>query len=157
MLKDIFIDNNVAKNFANPLDSEYKNLIAWLIRHDVKNSLNDACLAVSNKLLCEYSRTSGYSQSLTNITVIIDILTREGRVNKISNDSIKNFKHKYFKNYVVRRLTCNPSDRDHIPVVMLSDRKYALSLDGKFRNDINNFPRFSALAAKRPQDIPYET
>ena len=157
MRRDILIDNNVTKNFGNPLDSEYKKLVAWLIRHNADHPLNDAYLAVSNKLLCEYSRTSGYSQSLTNITVIVDILTREGRLNKISNSLIKKFKSKFFRKYVVQRLTCNPSDWDHISVVMLSDRKYALSLDANFRSDVNNFPGFSALAAKRPQDIPYSS
>jgi hypothetical protein len=30
MLKDIFIDNNIAKNFCNPVDPEYKNLVVPL-------------------------------------------------------------------------------------------------------------------------------
>jgi len=28
--KDIFIDTNIAKNFTNPLDPEYKKLVFWL-------------------------------------------------------------------------------------------------------------------------------
>jgi len=156
VLKDIFIDNNIAKNFSNPLDCEYKKFIKWLLKYNPKNPLKNAYLVVSNKLLCEYSRTAGYPHSSINIIIIIDKCTREGRLNKISNSDIKNFKQKHFKKHVVQRLTCNKSDWDHIPVVMLSERKYALSLDTNFRRDINNFPGFSALAAKRPQDIPYE-
>lgn len=30
MKKDIFIDNNIASKFSNPLDPEYKKLIKWL-------------------------------------------------------------------------------------------------------------------------------
>jgi len=40
MKKDIFIDNNIAKNFTNPLDGEYKKLVQWLMRYNFyqKNS-----------------------------------------------------------------------------------------------------------------------
>lgn len=156
MLKDIFIDHNVAKNFSNPLDDEYKKLVKWLIRYDERSPLNNAYLAVSYKLLGEYCPSPGHPHSSTNIIIIIDKFTKQGRLNRISNSAIKNFQRKYFKKHIVRGLRCNPPDRDHIPVVMLSDRKYALSRDTKFRYDVNNFPRFSALAAKRPQDIPYD-
>lgn len=156
MFKDIIIDHNVAKNFSNPLDNEYKNFVKWLIRYDVRNPLNNAYLAVSNKLLGEYCTSPGYPHSLTNIIIIIDTFMKQGRLNKISNSAIKNFKRKYFKKHVIRKFTCNRRDWEHIPVVMLSDRKYALSRDANFRNDVNNFTGFSALAVKRPQDIPYD-
>ena len=156
MLKDIFIDHNVAKNFSNPLDDEYKKLVKWLIRYDERSPLNNAYLAVSKKLLGEYCTSPGHPHSLTNIIIIIGTFTKQGRLNNIDNSAIKNFQRKYFKKHIVQRLRCNPPDRDHIPVVMLSDRKYALSRDTKFRYDVNNFPGFSALAAKCPQDIPYE-
>ncbi len=155
MRKDIFIDNNIGKNFANPLDPEYKNLIQWLMAFNPNNAGKNAYLMVSNKLIAEYQRTSGSASSLTNITVIISKMTQEGRLVKISNEQIKDFKRKYFKKKVVRNFTCNKEDHDHIPVVLLSERKYALSLDDKFISDLIKFPGFVVLAAERPEKLPY--
>jgi len=156
--KDIFIDNNIAKNFSNPLDPEYKKLIKWLIEFDSdpKTIHNNAHLVVSQKLIAEYYRTMGHAASGNNIVVIINLLTQQGRLNRISNDQIKEFKQKYFTNKVKRRLTSNEEDREHIPVVLLSDRKYALTLDEKFTADLLNFPSFTATVAKKPSDIPYD-
>jgi len=158
MRKDIFIDNNIAKNFANPLDPEYKKLIRWLIAYEVQNDEKDeknAYLVVSNKLIAEYQRTTGLSTSATNISVIINKMTREGQLVKISNQDTKAFKRQYFTKKIRRRLTCNREDQDHIPVVLLSERKYALSLDENFISDLVNFPGFIVTAARRPQDLPY--
>lgn len=154
--KDIFIDNNIAKNFTNPLDPEYKKLIKWLITFDEKKKGHNAYLVVSNKLLAEYHRTSGLSYSLTNITVIIGKLQKEGRLIKISNQAIKEFKRQYFSKKVKKKLRCNQEDWEHIPVVLLSDRKYALSFDFKFIVDLENFPGFLVKVARRPQDLPYD-
>ncbi len=63
-IKDIFIDNNIAKNFCNPLDPEYKRLIQWLI------SDSTAYLVVSNKLIVEYTRSTGQSTSVISETFI---------------------------------------------------------------------------------------
>ena len=157
MLKDIFIDTDVIPKLSNPLDYEYKRFIKWLLNYDRNNNLNNAYLVVSSGLLGEYSRSLRNSHlSSNNFCVIIDMFSRQGRFHSITNRRIKAFKQKFFKKHVLRRLTSSKNDRDHIPVVMLSDRKYALSLDANFRRDINNFPRFSARAAKRPQDIPYD-
>lgn len=154
--KDIFIDNNITKNFANPLDPAYKTLITWLIRFNEQDKRQNAYLVVSNKLLAEYFRTSGHAHSSTNITVIINKLQREGRLIKISNQQIKEFKRKYFTKKVSKKLTCNQEDQEHIPVVLLSDRKYVLSLDKKFCDDLINFPGFIVTAKRRPQDLPYD-
>ncbi|GAK50869.1 hypothetical protein U14_02110 [Candidatus Moduliflexus flocculans] len=156
MLKDIFIDNNIAKNFSNPLDIEYKKFIQWLMRYDVQEPSKNAYLVVSQKLIAEYQRTTRNSFSPTNIAIIIDRLTREGRLIKISNQEIKDFKQKYFIKKVIRKLTCNHEDWEHIPVVLLSHRKYALSLDDKFIHDLRNFPGFNVLIEKRPEDLSYE-
>ena len=153
--KDIFIDNNIAKNFSNPLDPEYKRLIRWLMEFSADNKENCAHLAVSKKLIGEYLRTSKAASSPTSIPIIIDKLTREGRLNMISNSAIKQFKQVYFTNRVLRRLRSNSEDREFIPVVLLSDRKYALTIDDKFIYDLVHFSGFTVLAKKRPQDIPY--
>ncbi len=154
--KDLFIDNNIAKNFSNPLDPEYKKLIRWLQKYDPDHKADNAALVVSNKLMGEYIATTGNSKSLTNIVIIIDRLTREGRLNKISNSEIKEFKRLYFRKKVVRGLTCNSKDRDHIPVILLSIRKYALSLDEPFIHDLLHFPGYIVIICKRPQDLPYQ-
>jgi hypothetical protein len=156
MPKDIFIDNTVAKNFSNPLDPSYKRLVAWLIRYDPAIGVDNAHLVWSRKILAEYNRTAANSRSDTNIAVIIDKLTREGRHIFISNPQIKEFKRGHFKKRILRQLRCNAEDRDHIPVVLLSDRKYALSTDHRFVHDINNFPGFVAQAATRPENLPYD-
>ncbi len=156
MKKDIFIDNNIAKNFSNPMDEEYKKLIRWLMKNDLTNSAVNAYLVVSNKLLAEYSRSVSFSTSDTSIFIIIDRLTREGRLIKINNADIKEFQRRYFSKKVLRDLRSNQEDHDHIPVVLLSDRKYALSLDEDFIYDLVHFPGFHARVERRPEKLPYE-
>lgn len=156
MPKDIFIDNTVAKNFSNPLDPTYKRLVAWLLRYNPVIGVDNAHLVLSQKLMEEYISTAAYSRSDTNIVVIIDKLTREGRRVWISNQQIKDFRQRYFKKHVERNLRCNAKDRNHIPAVLLSHRKYALSIDHSFVHDINHFPGFVAQAATRPEDLPYD-
>jgi len=155
MKKDIFIDNNIAKNFSNPMDEAYKKLIRWLKRHEPNDLLGNAYLVVSNKLLSEYNRTVSPAAGGTNIWVIIDILTRQGRLVKIVNADIKEFQRTHFTKKVIKNLRTNKEDHDHIPVVLLSDRKYALSLDNDFIYDLVHFPGFRARAEKRPEDLPY--
>lgn len=156
--KDIFIDNNIAKNFSNPLDPEYKQLIKWLIEFNSNPKKHDdnAHLVVSQKLIAEYYRTMGHAASGNNIAVIINLLTQQGRLNRISNEQIKEFKQKYFTNKVKRKLMSNSEDREHIPVVLLSDRKYALTFDEKLTADLQKIPSFTATVGKKPSDIPYD-
>lgn len=156
MVKDIFIDNDSATNFSIPLNRYYKKLLTWLISFDAVDKSSNAYLVVSNKILSEYNRTSGNSLKETTMPVIIETLTQQGRLIKFSNVEIKNFKIRHFKKHIRKNLTCNSSDRDHIPVVLLSHRKYALSLDDKLRYDLKNFPGFTVLAEDSPHKIPYE-
>lgn len=155
-MKDIFIDNNIAKNFAKADDPEYKKLIKWLLKYDINNPTNNAVLDVSNKLIGEYGRTCSNSYSETSIWVIVDVMTKQGRLNKITNEAIKEFIKRYFKKKVVRHLTCNEEDREFIPVILLSFRKYALVRDHAFACDLRSFPGFTVLVEHRPQDLPYE-
>jgi hypothetical protein len=156
--KDIFIDNNIAKNFSNPIDPEYKKLIKWLIEFNPNPKKHDdnAYLVVSQKLIAEYYRTMGHAASGNNIAVIINLLTQQGRLNRISNEQIKEFKQEHFTKKVERKLVSNKEDREHIPVVLLSDRKYALTLDEKFTADLVKFPSFTVTVGKKPSDIPYD-
>ena len=50
----------------------------------------------------------------------------------------------------------NSEDREHIPVVLLSDRKYALTFDEKLTADLQKIPSFTAIVGKKPSDIPYD-
>lgn len=49
MKKDIFIDNNIACRFANPMDPEMKKLINWIMKNE-EGSEDNAILVVSDKL-----------------------------------------------------------------------------------------------------------
>jgi len=157
MKKDLFIDNNVASKFSNPQDKEYIKLTTWLMKYDnTKGNKEDyAHLIVSQKLLGEYYRSAQGAKSNTSIPIIIDKLLREGRLVKISNREIKDFKSVHFTKGVERSLRSNKEDREHIPVVLLSERKYAISYDENFTFDLVNFSGFKATVAKRPEDINY--
>jgi uncharacterized membrane protein len=158
MKKDIFIDNNIASRFKNPADPEYIKLRNWLMLYrEIKEGEEDtnAHLVVSNKLLNEYSRSNQNIKDGQNIILIIGRLQREGRLIKIDNQAIKDFQQEHFTKKTVKLLSCNQEDRDHIPVVLLSERKYALSIDDAFVYDLLNFPKFQALACKRPEEMPY--
>jgi hypothetical protein len=138
------------------MDAEYKKLVRWLMKYDKNNLTLNAYLVVSNKLLAEYHRTVSSARLSTNITFIIDKLTREGRLVKYRNQEIKEFQRKKFKKTIVKKLRSNKKDHDHIPVVLLSDRKYALSIDDNFIYDLENFPGFTVRAEKRPERLPYD-
>jgi hypothetical protein len=158
MKKDIFIDTNIASKFCNPQDNEYKKLIEWLLHfdeNDTENVDSYAHLVISRKLIGEYIRSNQNAITDTNIITIIDTLTRQNRLVRVQNDEIKNFRKKHFSKTTEKKLKCNHEDREHIPVVLLSHRKYAISYDDNFIDDVVNFPGFKVLAAKRPEHIPY--
>ncbi|MGV3459558.1 MAG: hypothetical protein ACO1N9_03785 [Flavobacterium sp.] len=158
MRKDIFIDNNIASKFSNPQDKEYIKLTKWLVHFDSKdleNIDNYAHLIVSQKLMVEYFRSAYNAKSDTSIPAIIDKLTRENRLIKVSNQELKQFKDAYFSSRIIRNLKCNTEDMDHIPVVLLSDRKYALTYDQNLKDDLEGFPGFIVNVQKRPEDLPY--
>ncbi|MDR2149100.1 MAG: hypothetical protein LBE91_21885 [Tannerella sp.] len=159
MKKDIFIDNNIASKFSNPQDKEYIKLTQWLLyfdETDIENKDNYAHLVVSKKLLGEYNRSAMNAISDTSIPLIINKLLSQGRLNIISNQDIKNFQASHFTNVVKRRLRSNNEDREHIPLVLLSDRKYALTRDDNFKYDLDNFRGFSVRVEKKPENLPYD-
>jgi hypothetical protein len=144
MRKDVFVDNNVAKDFCNPPDPCYKEFIKWLY--------DEGHLAVSNKILAEYVSSTGASSSPTNMVVIVARLTRDGRLIKFTQQQLDGFK---FSKSEERNLRSNRKDHSHLKVVLLSDRKFAVSLDDNFRYDVNNFPGHRAIACKRPDELAY--
>lgn len=159
MKKDIFIDNNIANKFANPQDEEYIKLTEWILSYnaeDVKNKYNYAHLVVSQKLLVEYIRSNQNAFGGTSIPMIVAELQKQGRLVFKTKSEIKAFKDRYFTKTVEKKLKSNNEDREHIPVVLLSDRKYALSLDENFSYDLKNFKGYTVTIEKRPQDLNYK-
>lgn len=143
-MKDIFVDNDAATNFGNPLDSHYKDFFKWLIC--------DGFLVVSQKLLNEYGRTCCGSSTGSNIGVIVSKLTIEGRLIVFKRNQLDGFE---IPKRIARRLQSNYLDHVHIKAVLLSNRKFAVSGDLRLRDDINNFPGFVACAVDRPEKIDY--
>lgn len=159
MRKDIFIDNNIAKNFSYPHDSEYKKLLKWLLDYNVEDILNKnnyAHLVVSHKLIAEYNRTSRDAKSNTSIPIILSKLQKDGRLFFVKNEEIISFQNEYLKKNVLKKLKSNKEDHAHIAIVLLSDRKYALTYDNNLTFDLENFPSFTVLVKKRPEEIPYD-
>lgn len=161
-MKDIFIDNNVAKNFATPIDSHYKDLITWINEFDeekVKSNPDDiknfAHLVVSQKLLKEYLDSSKNSAKFNAIPSIINRLTREGRIIKFSKNNIDDFISENFSKTIKKNLLSNEQDHCHLVVILLSNRKYCLTYDKNLTMDLLNFPGHSVNVKKRPEDLDY--
>jgi uncharacterized LabA/DUF88 family protein len=157
MKKDIFIDNNIASQYlSNPINEEYRKLIDWLFTHN-ENEDTDAYLVVSPFLLREYHESNRNANSRTNIIKIVEILTKQERLVQFSKKQIEGFQQKHFTNKVLKRLrTKDTKDRNHIPAVLLSNRKMALSEDNNFLSDLKEFSDFETITAKRPENLDYK-
>lgn len=140
--KDIFVDSNVAKDFTNPPDENYKKFMAWL--------KDEGTLVLNNLLEGEYGRSN------QNLAVLIHFLTIKGRILRIKNKELKAFR---FPKKIEKKLQSNSEDREHLKTILLSHRKIALTIDNAFRNDVNNYPRYDgkkAEAVARPERIDYK-
>jgi hypothetical protein len=158
MKKDIFIDNNIASKFSNPQDKEFIKLTKWLLNfklENIENKNNYAHLVVSKKLLVEYLRSNQNAKGSGSIPVIIAQLQKESRLIIVTNEEIKAFKTIYYTKSVEKKFRSNKEDREHIPLVMLSDRKFALSFDENFTYDLMNFKGFKVTVERRPENLPY--
>lgn len=153
-MKDIFIDNNIAKDFATPINPYYKPLIKWLF--DYNKNEDDAFLVLSKKLMNEYVASAQSCIKSTNIVLIVDKLTREGRINRFSNNDIKQFMTSTYKPKVLRDLRSSYKDRFHIPIILLSDRKMALTKDVNLGFDLEHFPKHSVTVADCPSKVDYQ-
>jgi hypothetical protein len=158
MRKDIFIDNNIASRFSNPMDTEYKKLVTWLTKNDSDRPDydNDSWLVISKKIEAEYNRSNQHPNSKTAIPMIIFKLQKEERINFISNRQIKDFKAEHFTKKIERNLMSNEEDREHLPVVLLSDRQMALTIDDNFSKDLKKFAGFNPIVESRPEKLNYE-
>ena len=162
-MKDILIDNNVAKNFATPIDPHYKDLIEWinefdedLIKEEPDRIYDYAHLVVSQKLLVEYKKSSRDCAKLNAIPNIINRLTREGRLQKKTKEEIEEFKSNYFSKRVLKGLLSNQEDHCHIVSVLISNRKMCLTYDDNLSKDLNDFPGHQVTVEKRPENLNYK-
>lgn len=141
-MKDIFIDTNIAKNFKNPIDPEYKKLLLWLRTSGV--------WVVNQKLLVEYGRTN------QTILVLINELQKQGRLVKFEKAQLES---KKFKKVYERNLKSNSEDWVHLKTIWLSVRKIGIVIDNGLRDDVNNSPireGIQPIAVARPEQIDYE-
>ena len=155
MKKDIFIDNNIASRyFSNPVDAEHSKLVDWL-RTFNEDEETDAYLLISPYLMREYHESNRNATSTTNIVQIIGDLTKQERLVNFTKKEIEAFQNQHYSKKVMKRLLSNNKDRNHIPVVLLSDRKMALSEDDNFLHDLYEFSGFEPVTAKRPENLNY--
>ena len=142
MRKDIFVDTNIACKFAKPT-KEQVEFLKWLE--------NSGYLMVSQKLLIEYNK----SCNIPLFKAIIGKLSSTNRLVRISNDEIKIFKRQHFSKRITKRLQSNHQDREHIPIVLLSDRKIAITEDDKFASDLVVFPGFKPIVSPTFEGVDY--
>ena len=156
MKKDIFIDNNIASRyFSNPIDADYIELIAWLQTFN-KNEDEDAYLVVSPFLLREYFESNRNANSRTNIAQIIGDFTKQERLVQFNKKQIEAFQTTHFSKKTMKKLLSNAQDRNHIPIILMSERRMALSEDNNLIHDLNQITGFTAITAKRPEELAYK-
>ncbi len=155
-MKDIFIDNNIAKNFTNPVDTNYQKLISWLLHFEESKIECCAHLVLTNKILQEYKNSNRNNFNSQNIILIIGKLTEQRRLNFIENKILKKYK---FPTNIEKKICCLGKDKIHLKAILLSHRKIALIIDSKFRNAVNSHPKVNKIKPKaesRPEDLDYE-
>lgn len=162
-MKDIFIDNNVTKNFVNPSDQHYKDLIKWIMDYNIEEIQNNskskhdfAHLVVNNKLLVEYNRSSYNCKHSTSIPMIISKLTKEGRLIKINNETIKEVEVLHLTKAIKRRILSNIEDHCHICSVILSNRKMVLTYDINLIKDLTTVIGKKLIISSRPESLNYD-
>lgn len=144
MKPDLFIDSNVSGHFAKLVRADYQALAQWLY--------DEGCLVVCQSLIGEYVTAIRGSSAPRTLVAITDRLQRDGRLRQVSKEELHAF---LIRKPVRRRLRSNRADHDFIKVVLLSDRKLALSEDRKLAHDINDFPGFDAHCGSSPSEIAY--
>ena len=145
MKPDLFIDSNISGHIAKPPDDHYRDLIRWLFA--------EGCLVICRSLRREYcDAVRGSGLGRMTLPVIVGQLTRAGRLKRYSKKDLKRF---LIKERVAKRLLSNRADHDYIKIVMMSDRKLALTEDKKLRRDINDFPKYRARGYRHPADFNY--
>ncbi len=127
MPKDIVIDVNVMCLYDTSSHNTYTKLFYWL--------REEGTLTVGPNLIKEYRRSG---KKL--IMILINELQRDDRYNLVDNSRINSFTDdRHFK------YTCNFKDEEHARVVFLSYRKKLVTLDKRFKADVNNFKKIGGV------------
>ena len=142
---DLFVDADRSKYFSRPVDPVYRKLIDWL--------RSDGHLVVCASLIREYHRAVRGSTSPTTLVALMNHLQIHGRLKGFGKRELERFR---IKNHVERKLRSQMKDRDHLKIVLLSDRKLGISGDGEFRHDVNNYPGYSPIVRRHPSEVPYD-
>ena len=143
MMKDIFIDADIANTFANTEDQNKLDLINWLLNNEC------AFLVTSNSLRGEYFGGNAGCEKELSIAYIYTQLQKEERLNPIKIDKIKQFQQTHFEWESISCKRSGSHDPDHIAAIFLSDRRIALVKDGKFHSDLINFFPKKKVKGKR--------
>lgn len=142
MRKDIFIDTNIACGFAKP-SSDSVMFLNWLSENGY--------LMVSSKLLTEYKKTC----NIQLFTTVINKLQINNRLVDVSNNQIKEFIKNNITKKVRNRLQSNHEDWNHIPLVLLSNRKIAITNDVRFSHDLKIIPGYAPVVSPSIEEIDY--
>lgn len=143
---DIFVDADRSGHFCRPVDPAYRKLIGWL--------RSDGYLVVCPSLIREYHRAEQATTAPTALLMLVGHLQRHGRLKRFGKEALESFR---IKKHVAKRLRSNLEDRDHLKIVLLSDRKLGISGDVNFRHDVNNYPGYSAIVRRHPSEVPYSS
>ncbi len=114
-----------------------------------------AHMNVCNRLLSEYSRSARNTGIATSLPILVELLQRQGRLIKFTNNEIEIFKNKHFKKKVTKKFVSNGQDWDYIAVVALSERKLALTEDKNLSKDLKTLPKFDISVADSPEKLDY--
>lgn len=153
-MNDIFIDNDfIVLNFHSP-DEDVLKFIQWL--YDEEGLENKAHLILSQKLYNEYVSSSSPKPAYTNILTICSVMLSQGRLLKVSNEEIRKFKDTHMPNKIHKKLTCNKKDREHIPIILLSNRKMGITNDKALKADLQNFKGFNTFIEDHPKKLNYK-
>ena len=141
---DLFVDADRSGHFSRPVDPAYRKLIDWL--------RSDGHLVVCQSLLREYHDAVRGSSVPTTLVALVEHLQRLGRLKHFGKGAIEAFR---IKKRISRGLRSQQKDRDHMKIVLLSDRKLGISGDIDFCHDVNNYPGYSANVRRHPSEVPY--
>ena len=159
MRKDIFIDAQIANTFAGSnLCQHVKDLIDWLLTIDPINHDNEAHLVSSQYIRAEYWGGNNHCLKEYSIVSIYTELQKRDRINFKGKEEIEKFKRENISKKKWGKLKSKENDKNHIPLVFLSDRKMVLSNDNSFIEDLINFPKFGndVKLARTPKDLNYK-
>lgn len=142
---DLFVDSDRSGKFCRPVDPAYKKLIAWL--------KSDGHLVVCQSLIREYHDAVRGSTAPTTLVALVDHLQRHGRLKRFGKRALKAFR---IKKHIERGLRSEMKDRDHLKIVLLSDRKLGISGDVEFCRDVNSYPGYAAVVRRHPSEVQFD-